>query len=162
ATLQRARHGGGQRVAGDLARVALRIEDPPARLTVGFRPVQRDVGGAHQVVRVGAGDAAFHHADACRDGQVVALDPERLAEQGHHPVGDLDRVIHAGGVFHQYHELVTAQAGHEVPELGGEPAQPGAGGDQQLIADRVPQAVVDRFEGVQVDEAHAQPDVRSG
>src|SRR5262249_52344418 len=149
--------GGGQLVAGDLAGVSVRIEQFPSCLTVGLGPVQRDIRGAHQVVGVGTGDGPFDNPDARRNGQPAFVNMNRFTERGKHPIGDLDDVIGTDGVLDQHDELVTAQAGNQVPQLGGDPVQPLGEGDQHLVTDVMAEAVVDGLESVQVDKAQSDP-----
>jgi hypothetical protein len=69
--------------------------------------------------------------------------------------GDPDRDLVAGGLLEQDGELVAAKAGDRVlaPDAGLEPA---GHGDQQVVAGRVAELVVDRLEVVQVDEQQGQ------
>ena len=71
---------------------------------------------------------------------------------------DVDRDVVVGHVVQHHHELVAAEAGDRVdrPPAG---AQAGRDLDEQLVAGRVTERVVDRLEPVEVDEQHrrAQP-----
>ena len=69
---------------------------------------------------------------------------DRLAQ----PVGDVDRFA-----LHHDDELVAAESGQHVA-LAQRRAQPLGHDLQQLVADLVAEAVVDRLEVVEVDEQH--------
>ena len=87
----------------------------------------------------------------------MPVDVERLAEDREHPVGDLDGVLRTGRVLQQDDELVPADPGDQVPELADDPGQPVRRGEQELVAHPVAQAVVDRLERVEIEEADREP-----
>ncbi len=149
-------HGGRQLVAGDLAGIVIRVEQLPPRSAVGLGPIQRDVGGTHQIGRFSVRDWPFDDADAGGHGDLVSVDGDGFTQGGQCPVGDLDHVIGTGRVFDEDHELVTTEAGDEVSGLGGQTTQPVGHRSQQSIADIVAETVVDALESVKVDEAYAQ------
>ena len=153
-------HGRGQPVPGHVAGVAVGVEDGPPVLAVGLGPAHGDVRGPHQLGRVGTGHRPLDDAGAGRDRQGVVPDQDRCAEHRQGPVGDLDRVVEAGGAGDQERELVAVQPGDQVPGVGGQLAEPPGDGDQQPVADLVAEAVVDQREPVQVQDAHADPGVR--
>ena len=130
----------------------------PGALAVALGLVERQVGVAQQLG--GAGRvAAGGHADAGR-----AADDVRAAEA----VADLDRRGQRGddpgrqflGRRRRRCSTRTANSSPPIraavsaaPTIVGDPL---ADGDQQLVADRVPEGVVDLLEVVQVDEEHAE------
>ena len=71
-------------------------------------------------------------------------DVDRLAQS----VGDVDRLA-----LHDDDELVAAEPGEHIALAQRRP-QPLGHDLQQLVADLVPEAVVDRLEVVEVDEQH--------
>ncbi len=88
----------------------------------------------------------------------MALDHERLFEQGADFVGDSGRVAaRALGLVadlgQQDYEFVAAEATDRIffPQACGQALR---NLDQQVVADRVPQCVVDRLEPIEIDEQH--------
>ena len=161
---QRLRHPGRQREPADVAVVAFGVEQRQPVAAVLLGPVQRGVGGLHQLGRPGADVRPLHHAGAGRDHDAVAAEPDRPAHRGQRRLRaaaqlGAERVLVAG-VLDEHHELVAAHPGHQVPaDLGREPVGDGL---QQLVADVVAEGVVDRLEPVQVEVAHAHLAVRLG
>ena len=136
------------------ARVHLLLEQLDAVLALLLGQVHGHVGVAqHDLGRrrpvVDRGDA-----DAGGDHDLAAVDAERAAEVVEQAQGEADRADLVAAVLDQHRELVAAEAGrHRVAGQGlaeslGHP-------DQQLVADRVAEAVVDGLEVVEVDEQHA-------
>jgi hypothetical protein len=162
APLQRRRHRRGQAVPGDLGCVAVGVEQGPAALTVGLRPVQRDVGGLDDVGRAASGDLPLDDADARRHGKVVAADLHGRVEGAEHRVRHGDGLLGAGGALQQDHELVAAHARDQVAGAGDAPVEAVGDGHEQLVADVVAEAVVDDLEPVEVEVAEREPGVRRG
>jgi hypothetical protein len=123
-------------------------------LAVLLRGVQRDVGVAQQPFRVVA-RLGFRHPDARLHHQAVAARGERVGEAGQQPLGHLDRGLRRR-TGEEHGELVAAEAGHRVtrPYARGEPL---GHGDQQPVADGVPERVIYDLKIVQVDEEHRRP-----
>ena len=67
------------------------------------------------------------------------------------PAGDVNGVAHIADVLEEHGEFVAAQPRDGVARAGGNPPAC-ADRDEQLIADRVTQAVVDGLEAVHVEE----------
>ncbi len=88
-------------------------------------------------------DAAAHH-------DLPALDIERRAQRVEQPLRGLAGSI-ASGLLEQHGELIATQARGGVlrPQRSAHPLRDG---QQQLVARRVAQAVVDRLEVVEVEE----------
>ena len=131
---------GEQREAGRLARVALRVEHHAPRTPVRFRPRQRDraarmsSSGRPTAVDASATPMLAVTASECpptRNG-VASADRRPVRRPG-------DRLVRARD---EHSELVTADARHEV--LAGGQLQPAGDREQQLVADLVAEAVVDR------------------
>jgi hypothetical protein len=80
---------------------------------------------------------------------------ERLGQRRDDPGGDLGRLVDRSDTLEHHGELVAAEAGGEV---GGAQVQPQPVGDpdQQQVARRVAERVVDRLEPVEVDEEQRQ------
>ena len=77
--------------------------------------------------------------------------PAQVVEQ---PQGEADRADLVAAVVDQHRELVAAEPGRH--RVGREDlAEPLGHADEQLVADRVAEAVVDGLEVVEVDEQHA-------
>ena len=93
-------------------------------------------------------------ARADREDELAARPRERLRHRRADPVGDHHRFGLIRQSFAQHDELVAFDAGERV--LGtNELAQPLGGRHQQLIADGMPEAVVDDLEAVDVEVDHA-------
>jgi hypothetical protein len=82
------------------------------------------------------------------------LDRERLRDGGDHPLGDAEPAAIPAMLGDEQDELVATEArdGVAVPDARGEAL---ADDLQHLVADVVPQAVVDQLEVVEIDERHA-------
>ncbi len=104
---------GGQRLAGHAVRVALRIEQRPAGLAVGLRPVQRRVGGLHQAGGRCAGRVPLDHADRRRQRQPLPRQVERSLQRLQHRLGQIGELVGSGRVLDEQRELVPAEPRHQ-------------------------------------------------
>jgi hypothetical protein len=89
----------------------------------------------------------------------VPFDRDRRGERRQQPFGQLGQFPSSGRRGDQDDELVPADPGDQVARvelLGG----PRGDGDEQLVTDRVPEAVVDYLEAVQIEEAQRDLDGR--
>ena len=84
-------------------------------------------------------------------------DRERLRERGVDPARR-PRVASSsvGDLLEQHRELVAAEAGHGVARPRSTLRCGRATAHQQLVADRVAEAVVDHLEAVEVEEEHGE------
>ena len=73
---------------------------------------------------------------------------------GDDALGEVGRVVHAVDVLAEHDELVAAEPRHRVG-LAHRGLDARGGLDEQLVADRVTERVVDGLEPVEVDEQHA-------
>ena len=156
--------GGGPAKGGlhletlECRRVHLRFVDPIAGLALFLGGVHGEVGvsqqvrDAHRAVPVGDPDrrAGAHPTPS---------DQHRLVEHRNDPFGHDRRLTELVKVFDEYGELVAAEAGRGVGAAKTR-VQPVADRDQHLVADKVPEAVVDGLEVVEVDEQHRDGRVR--
>ena len=136
-------------VAALLERHAL-LEDHQPALALALGGVHGRVRLVQELVRRGADGLGgqLDDADARRDAHGAAVQRERRGQRGGHGVRDGQDVP---VVLEQDGELVPAEAGHGVaPPQGARQALSDA--DQELITGRVPEAVVDDLEVVQVEE----------
>ena len=120
-------------------------------------PVHRHVGGAQQLVAVGAVLGVQGQPEARADLQAHAADVEGALERVADPMGALQRRIGGFRVAQQDRELVAAQpAGQRVlvPRHALEPLRDRA---QEIVADLVPQRVVDLLEPVEVEQHDRRP-----
>ena len=102
----------------------------------------------------GVGTGALQ-AEARRRGDLAPVEDERRLERAAHALGDLPRLVGAREVLEQDGELVAAEPRGGV--LGAQAGRQSLGGRaQQLVADRVAEAVVDRLEVVEIDEDHRE------
>src|SRR5262249_37471083 len=85
------------------------------------------------------------------DHELVSADAEGFGHALENSVGDHRRVTSVADILEEHHELITAEAGDGVsgPEEGFEPLRERR---EQLIADRMAEAVVDDLEAVDVEE----------
>ena len=113
--------------------------------------VHGDVGVAHQLARAVASASAGGDADAGADADRLAAGRHALGERGEDPLGDDDDVLGPVEAVEQHRELVAAEARDGVGRAHAR-AQALGDRDQQLVADRVAERVVDGLEVVEVDE----------
>ncbi len=154
-TAAQRRLGGEARHRGMVQRV---VEHLGPVAPSGLRLVHRRVRVAQQVARVLVADA-HHDADAHRNVDLLVADVDAPAHTPLEPLGELDRTRPIGDALTEDHELVAAEAGHEVAGAY-EVAKPSGDGDEHLVADVVAEAVVDDLEPVEVDEEQRQGGVR--
>ena len=108
--------------------------------------------------RAGVRGGADRDADARGHRELVVSDHRGLAERGGDPLGDVDGVLLAGDVLAQHDELVAAEARDGLARPADRVAaaqhlrEPVGQRHQQLVADLVPEAVVDQLEVVDVHE----------
>ena len=103
---------------------------------------------------VSVGTGALH-AEARRRGDLAPVEDDRRLERAAQALGDLPRLVGAREVLEQDGELVAAEPRGGV--LGAQAARQSLRGRaQQLVADRVAEAVVDRLEVVEIDEDHRE------
>ena len=78
---------------------------------------------------------------------------DRFGDRGEEPLGECRDRLDAREVVAEHHELVAAEARDDVagPDRMPEPLRDG---DDELVAERVAEAVVDDLEVVEVDEQH--------
>jgi hypothetical protein len=100
-------------------------------------------------------------ADRCADEELLALDVEGSAHLGDDPAGHHLGLQPAPVVLQQHGELVAAEPRHGVRRADAR-RQARGDGAQELVAGGVADAVVDRLEPVEVDEAHAQIGLATG
>ncbi len=136
---------------GHRALVHVAVEDLVAGLALGLGAVHRDVGVAQDLLGVGVAGRAVGDTDRGGHQDIVPVDREVHAQDFLDAVGHVDG---AAGVVHpvdQDRELVAAQPRHGV--AGAEKVlEPAGDAHQQLVADRVAEAVVDVLEAVEVEK----------
>ena len=92
----------------------------------------------------------------------MVADEHRRGHRGQRQLGDPDRVVDPLAAVDQDDELVAAHPGDQVPLTDDAVGEPPGDGDQQPVAEVVAEAVVDRLETVEVEEADADPLLRPG
>ena len=119
-------------------------------------PVHRRVGVADERFRVVTVRRIDGDADARRDEELAAVDPEGIVDRFADLPGDLGRVFFGGDARDEERELVAAEARDRVALAD---VLLDALGDlaEQLVADGVAQRVVDDLEAVEVEEEHGEP-----
>jgi hypothetical protein len=156
---QRAGQLVGQPVPGDGAGVRVGVGDLVAVAAALLGAVHRDVGAAQHVGCAAGADLAVHDADAAVHRQLAVVEQHRGGER----LQDAACQVRDGGqarrVGVEGDELVAADPGDQLVGRGDAVAQPVGDGDQQPVAHRVAEAVVDRLEAVQVEVADADPAV---
>ena len=154
AALDRPLDGEGELLPLADPRVHLRLVRDEAALPGPLRVVHGDVRVPQQLFRHGDVLATQCDADAGVDRDVALVDDERLLDRLHQAVGDVLRLL-GGGAAEEHRELVAAEASREVDRPDARLDAPGDG-DQELVADVVAEAVVDRLEVVEVEEEHCR------
>ena len=96
---------------------------------------------------------AMRDPDRRRQVQLAVLDLERRGQRLEHAVGDQLGLLAVGEVLQQHRELVAAEPRDGVPRAQ-RGLQPARDLDQQVVADEVPERVVDDLEAVEVEEQH--------
>ena len=94
-------------------------------------------------------------ADAGPDDELPALRPARRVRSGEHPLRERDQLVHGPDVGCQRCELVATEAGQGVvrAQAGSDPL---GDVDQQCVAGRVSEPVVDLLEPVEVEEEQSR------
>ena len=115
----------------------------------GVGVAQEDRGRGQRVV--GDGDA-----DAAGDVDDLVLVVERLGKRTTDPAGDDRSVLTGADPVAEDDELIAAEPGDRV-RTPGRPLQPRGDLEQQRVTGRVPEAVVDDLEPVEVEEEHGEP-----
>ena len=144
-----------QELALDQVRIHRRVVDAGSIAALVLRPVERQIGMAHDVGRAADILVDDGDADAGADDDGLIGDGVGRADGGDHARGDRlqGRVIEAAGGDDG--ELVAAEPGdHVVATQGaGEPLGDAA---DELVADRVAERVVDILEVVEIDVEHGR------
>ena len=135
---------------GDGLGVHVGVEQLVAALAAALGAVHRGVGVAQDVLRALVAEGAPGDADADRGVDLLLAQRDRVAQLGEDPVGDADRVARVLHVRQEDPELVAGQARERVVGADALLQQLGEG-DQQAVADRVAEAVVDVLEAVEVE-----------
>ncbi len=147
----------GLQAGAGVAGLAGLVEDVAELAALGL--VHRQVGALQQHRRAGAVRRRQGDPDAGVDVLRHPLEHEHLPQRGVHLTGDP-----AGsgpvGAGQQHPELVAAHPGQH-PAAAQRLGQPGPYQAQQLVADRVPETVVDLLEPVQVDQQQREPPLGS-
>ena len=133
--------------------VHLRLVRDEAALAGPLRAVHRDVRVPQQLFRHGDVLAAERDADAGVDRDVVLVDDERLLDRLHEAVGDVLGLLGGGACG----AAPRTRRRRAVParSIGRMQDSTRSGDrDQELVADVVAEAVVDRLEVVEVEEEH--------
>ncbi|MNL35020.1 hypothetical protein D3C87_1570270 [compost metagenome] len=112
---------------------------------------QRRVGVTQQLFSAQRISRKQADTDAGIDKQLMPVNQERLLEAIDDPLSQRRRLHQLRTVLGQHGELITAQPrqGNSLAEQG---LQPFGHGLEQLITDRVPEAVVDHLEMIQINQ----------
>src|SRR5581483_1296263 len=126
------------------------VENLVAGNAVRLGAVHRRIGVAQEVFRVLVTERAVRNADADGRKNLIPVQVEGLFEQLLNPLGHLTGFADSDFI-EQDRELVAAEPRNRVagPEAVFQAARDR---DQQVIADHVPQTVVDDFEAVEIQE----------
>jgi len=117
--------------------------------------VHGGIGGAHQIVEIGARFVPKRDTDTGADVQVDTGQCDRLLQRGEDFARDNGGVVGTADVAQQDQELIAAEAANDVMRAYTR-AQAAAHLEQQLIADGMTHRVVDVLEAVQIDEQQRQ------
>ncbi len=83
----------------------------------------------------------------------TSVEMQRHSQSGNNAVNNVDCFICTGGILQQHGELIASHAGHGISLANGG-ADALTNGDEHLVPDIVPKAVVDELEAVQIDQDH--------
>ena len=121
----------------------------------GLRAVHGGVGVTQELGLEGALRGRAGDADRRGREHLVAAQRDRRAQHRERPLGDGAGLVGRREALAHEHELVTAEAGDSVagPDDGGE--APGDA-DQELVAEGVPEAVVDELEAIEAEAEHRE------
>ncbi len=160
APVQGGRQRRGQPVPGDRAGVGLRVGQLEAVAAGRLGPVHGDVGAAQHLRRAALPCRSLDDADAAAHGQLTAVDADGGDHRVHDAGGEVVDLALGVGSGGQRHELVAAEPGDHLAGGGRAGLQPVGDLDEQPVAGRVPEAVVDGLETVEVEVA--QPEALAG
>src|SRR5947209_2350532 len=124
-------------------------------LAAGLGAIHGSVRVANELFRLLVGGRAQRNADAGGGVDLVAIDAERHGERVVNAVRDASSAGKVVDVREQQRELVAADACDRVfrPDAG---LQQVADLDEQLVAEDVPESVIDQLEAVKVEEKHGE------
>ncbi len=145
-----------------------RVEDLVARLALGLRPIHGGVCIAQDVGGVFVTRRADRNADARGHEDLVSTEIAWAHHFFDQTLSDQRGVADSANVFQENREFVTPQPGQEVLVFvsgygigsAQAPLKPAANLHQELVADHVPETVVDHFEAIQIQEEKSK-EVRS-
>ena len=126
------------------------LEAPAAAL---LGAVHRGVGVAQEVGRIVVGALGERDAEARGDEVVARREHDRLADGLRDALGHPDRLARAVELLAHDQELVAAEPRHGVGRAD-RIVQPRRERDQQVVARRVAERVVDQLELVEVEQQH--------
>ena len=131
------------------------VEDFLARFAQRLRAVHGEIGVPQDLLGMFVFARTGRYADAGRRYNLVVAEANRAHKRL------LDTICNGGRLFHVLHtvqendELITPEARDGI--VGSDNlAQPPCDGHQQLVAQRVTQAVVDHLEAIEVQEEHRE------
>jgi hypothetical protein len=134
-----------------------RLEQAVAALAVAVGDVHRRVGVAEQLVGVGGAAALDHRdAEARAQRQLLAAHGQRPGQAGEDALGRVGDLLCSLDVLEEDRELVAAEARRGVARAHAR-GQALGDLDENLVAGRVAERVVDRLGVVQVGEQHGDP-----
>jgi hypothetical protein len=150
----------GQAMAEHLCRGQLAGEehDAAARLLLG--PIKGDVGVPQQFVDVATVLRGEGDADARADPKPALGQDDGLGQGGHETIRECPRGFRAVRVGLQNREFVAPEAADRRTRARG-PHQSAGHRQQQPVADRVTEAVVDLLEPVEIEEMQRDPGARA-
>ena len=150
--------------AGLGARVHAGLEERIAAARFHLGLGERHIGAHEQLVGFVAVARRHRNADAGADHHRMAIDQKRLADRMQQSLGQQHDILGALDAALQHRELIGVQPADHVV-VAQRRTQPAGNAAQQLVADRVTEAVIDRLEIVDAEEMHrdlavAAPGVR--
>ncbi len=156
--VQGGRQRGGQPVPGDGTRVGLRVGELEAVAARRLGPVHRDVGAAQHLGGAALPGGPLDDADRAADRQFTAVEADGGGERVQDAAGQFVHLV--GGVRSggEGDELVAAEPGDHLAGRRRTALQPVRDLDQEPVAGRVAEAVVDGLEAVEVQVAEAEAD----
>ncbi len=133
------------------ALVTSRVEDGERIAAVGLGPVKRNVGGAQEILRGIRVRRRDRDADGALHDQVVPADREGTAQRVQQRLGDGLDIGEPGDLIEHGDKLIATEPGQRsvCSDVRGQPARDG---DEEIVAGRVADTVVDDLEPVEIEE----------
>jgi hypothetical protein len=137
------------------ARIHLRLEKPVHPAAVALGAIQRHIRVLQKLVGVGCIERRDGNADADVNDDPMAVEVIGLRHGVPHAAGERRRIRRLAHRRHDDGEFVAAQPCNRVG-LPGAVTQPVGNHLEQLVADRMPERIVDALEMIEIEAEHGE------